>query len=147
MEYFVYFCHNANQQSRNMLNELKQKIREVVGEGKLYEAHISYGELSYIFTKEKDFEVDWTLYYFWGDVTDRNDSPIVRKIHEIFGCEVKILGFCDYYSHLYPEKVCFKKLDKESGVQDTECTYIVCTTGRKGKLTRWNLQEEQIEIV
>ena len=39
-----------------MLNELKQKIREVVGEGKLYEAHISYGELSYIFTKEKDFE-------------------------------------------------------------------------------------------
>lgn len=125
---------------------VREKIRKSLGEGKLYEVRLSGGVVC-IFTKECDFEVMWTLYYFWGDVTDRMESPVIRKIHSIFNCEVKILGYCHYCSHFSPEDVVFRDMGKESGVKDTDCTYIVCTPNRKSKITKWNIQDDSVEII
>lgn len=87
---------------------------------------------------------------FFQDVSDRIDSSIISEIHDIFQQDIKILGYCDSYSSLSEGCTVFKKETFNYGtsyITDKDCKYLVCTPNKKSKVTKWNTNDDYIEIV
>ena len=124
-----------------MDKQAKEKIRSLIGDGKLYEVEIYNGEAA-LFTDEKDFHFSSSLNYltFIEDVTDV-ESSVIKNIKDFFGnVKIKILAYSDNYANIEDHKkdVLFKK-NGTSVVADTTCYYIVSTPNKKGKIKKFNL--------
>ena len=133
--------------------KIKEKVKNILGEGKLYEIELYGGKISSINTNQKNFNRlngnfdEWHVSCF-DEVTNRDDSKIIGKIKDIFNCEVKILAICDYYtSNSEENEIILKRKNELLAVRDVDCTYIVCTVNKKTKLKNFNITEDDnIEI-
>lgn len=135
-----------------MTKEYQKRAKEILGEGKLYEVEIYGGKVSSIATNQKHFTRyngqfnEWNVTIF-DDVTNRDDSSIVKKIKEVFNTDVKILALCNsYVSNICEGETSLKSKDNKLFVSDVDCTYIVCTPGKKTKLTNFKVSDND-EIV
>lgn len=131
-----------------MNKQLKEKIRDIVGEGKLYEVKISCGKIDFINTHENEFDVNRIdMFYFWKDVSLVKKSKIVSQLHEIFGDGITILAYASSYSSEIGSNYEFKRetifntynnTDTTFYITDDICTYIVCTNNNKKKIKKFN---------
>lgn len=130
-----------------MDSEFKNLVKEILGNvnGKLYEFITYGGKLSTLLTKEEYFDVFITEspINFLKDVTDRSDSKIVNEIHKIFGNNIKIIAWCDYFSQLNENNTFFLKHNEENGISDGDCTYIICTVDND-ELIDLNIESNEI---
>ena len=126
----------------------KERIRKIVGEGKLYEVHLSYGKIEFINTHENEFEVGKIdCFTFWKDVTNVKESRIINQLFDIFGDDITILAFASAYSSEKGDNCVFKEetihnsymnTDTTLYITEDDCTYIVCTNNKKTKLKKLN---------
>ena len=137
-----------------MNKQLKEDIRKIVGEGKLYEVIISYDKIELIVTKENDFPIchnydPFRPFTFFEDVTDKKESRFVSEIHDIFGDNIKILAYNDHYvsfkdnNYVFQEEHGYDSYHNRPTVMyitDDDCRYIVCTTDKKAKLKKFNTE-------
>lgn len=131
-----------------MNKSCKEKIRNIVGEGKLYEIRLSYGKIEFINTHENEFEVDKIDYFtFWKNVTDVKESKIVKQLFDIFGNDITILAYCCYHvsekenGYVFKEETVhnsYLNTDSTLYITDEYCTYIVCTNNNRTKLKKFN---------
>jgi len=127
-----------------MDKQAKEKIKNLIGEGKLYEVEL-YNDEAALYTNEKDFNFssDLIRLTYFDEVTN-TESPIVNHIKEFFGDnEVRIIAYSDHYSNIDAHKThfMFKRFNKMSCVPDTDCYYIVSTPNKKGKIKNFNLPD------
>lgn len=130
----------------------KEEIREIVGEGKLYEIELYGKKIANIKTNERDFDFssDLIRLLFFKEVTN-SKSKVVQSIKELFGKEeVKIIAWTSYYTDFdgHENDFIFKKVKftgkgyaEYSCVLDTDCYYIVCTPNKKGKIKKFNIPD------
>lgn len=131
-----------------MDSEFKNLVKEILGNvnGKLYEFITYGGKLSTLLTKEEYFDVFITEspVNFLKDVTDRSDSKIVNEIHKIFGNNIKIIAWCDYFSQLSENNTIFAKYGELNDIIcDSDCTYIICTVDND-ELIDLNIEPNEI---
>lgn len=136
-----------------MTEKNRKRAKEILGEGKIYEVEIYNGKVSTIATNQKHFTRyngqfdEWNISIF-DDVTDRDDSLIIKKIKEVFNTDIKILALCNsYVSKLHDGETSLKNKDNNLFVSDADCTYIVCTTGKKSKLKKFNVTPEDDIVI
>lgn len=135
----------------------ESKVREILGEGKLYQVTIFNGKLSTIETSKRELELlrSWDEYSsnMKIDVSDVDGSRIINEIKEIFGGDSKIIAYSragSSYDYHKDEYILWKSNPDRYGhiSVDTDLTvsYLVCIKNKKKPSLPENIEKDGTAI-
>lgn len=135
----------------------ESKVREILGEGKLYQVTTFNGKLSTIETSKRELELirSWDEYCSNRqiDVSEIVGSHIINQLKEIFGDDAKILAYSragSSYDCYKDEYILWKsEPDRYGNISvDTDLTvdYLICIKSKKKPSLPENVEKDGTAI-
>ena len=140
------------------MNRLAEsEVREILGDGKLYQVTTFNGKLSTIETSKREMYLlssyDAYCSHHKIDVSNITESDIINQIKGIFGYDAKILAYCMGYSdyQLHKDEYILIKTEPDiyghiSVVTDLTVEYLVCMKGKKRPSLPENVEKDGTAI-